>query len=99
MKILNFFLFPFKLIFYILHILYLDILVNCKCGLLPIFEDIDFYKECWNKHKNIDLWYKEIKNSNINFLKRLKNKKDNEFLRINCIFPTDRKRFLWWYIE
>ncbi len=59
MKFLNFLLFPFKLIFYILHILYLDFRVSFDIGLLPIFEMFDLYKEYWNETKNIDSWYKK----------------------------------------
>ena len=61
MKFVNVFFFPFKLIFYILHILYLDFKLCLKTGWIPIIEMFEVYQEDWNETKNIDSWYKESK--------------------------------------
>lgn len=95
MKFLNFLLFPFKLIFYILHIIYLDFLRTFKYRYIPILEHIGLYKEFWEKTKNIDSWYKEVKDYSIKSLTR--KPEDNPF-RINCDTFV-HKRFLWWYID
>ena len=61
MKFLNFLLLPFKLIFYIFHILYLDLKLCLESGWIPIIEMFDLYIEYWNETKNLDSWYKKSK--------------------------------------
>lgn len=92
MKFLNFLLFPFKLIFYILHIFFLDIIYSLKFGFIPIFENFYRYPECWKQTKNIDSFYKKLK---YEFIEELTKKPEDSPFRINCDTFV-HKKFLWW---